>query len=61
MLKAIVVDDFKGDQWQLVPCCVWKIALHGQWYSWWRVMTGPQEITKWYEIIPIPCFTEWWT
>ena len=56
----IYLTDNKGSEWVLQPTCDWKRNRCGLTVSWWIVVLGPWALRD-YPIVPIPCFTEWWT
>ena len=56
----IYLTDNKGSEWVLQPAGSWKRNKHGLVVSWWIVVLGPWSL-KDYHMLPIPCFTEWWT
>lgn len=58
---TVDVLDAKGDRWELMaPPIDWALNRNGMYVLWMAVRSGPAELTKYYDMIPVPCFTEWW-
>ncbi len=55
----MIVDDFKGDTWDLRYHATQINKCNGCTYVFWRVVRGPQEMHL-YGMIWTPIFTDWW-
>ena len=59
-MKTIELIDHLGDYWSLMLPCVYERQRNGLVVMWVYVARGPEKLTRWYQQIPLPIFTEWW-